>query len=105
MVAASYAAVTKDSGSRGAHTDEQVGGAVFASAQDPPVQVETSPGPKGGVLDVMLLEHPGVVDGGNVCGLLTECLQDVSLTVLVLCIFASYCFVLSSRLFFDRLFL
>jgi hypothetical protein len=81
-----------------------VASAVFVSAWDPPVRVKTSPGPGAGALDVTLSRRVGIVDYGNVCCLLVECLQDVSFVTLVLLIF-TYCFVLNSRLFFDRLFL
>jgi hypothetical protein len=57
------------------------------------------------VLDVTLSGRAGIVDRGNVDGLLVEYLQDVSFATLVLRIFASYCFVLNSQIFFDRLFL
>jgi hypothetical protein len=68
-------------------------------------RAETSPGPEAGVLDVTLSGCAGIVDRGNVCGLLAKCLQDVSFAAFTLHIFAYYCFILNSRLFFDRLFL
>jgi hypothetical protein len=82
-----------------------VAGAVFASAQDPSTRAEISPGPGAGTLDVMFLGCVDVANCGNVCSLLAECLQDVSFAALVLRIFASYCFVFNSRLFFNRLLL
>jgi hypothetical protein len=84
MVVALSTVVAKGLGSRGAHTDEQMVGVVFASTQYPPVQAETSPGPEVGVLDVTLPGHAGIVDHVNVYGLLAECLQDVSFAALSL---------------------
>jgi hypothetical protein len=83
--------VAKGSGSEGARTDEQVPNAVFVSTSDPLVRVETSPGPGAGALDVTLSGHAGIVNRGNICGLLAGCLQDVSFVALVLHIF---CFLL-----------
>jgi hypothetical protein len=94
-VVASSATVTKGSGSGGARADEQ----------DPPIRANTFPSPGADVLDVTLSGRAGIVDRGNVDGLLVEYLQDVSFATLVLRIFASYCFVLNSQIFFDRLFL
>jgi hypothetical protein len=105
MVVASSAAIAKGSGSGGSCTDEQVASAVFMSAWDPPVRTETSPDPRAGALDVMLLGRASIVDRGNVCGLLAGWFQDVSFAALVLRIFASYRFALNSQLFFDRLIL
>jgi hypothetical protein len=74
MVVASSAVVVKGLGSGGARNDEQLASAVFASTQDPLVQSETSPGPGAYALDVTLSGHAGIVDCGNVCGLLAKCL-------------------------------
>jgi hypothetical protein len=104
-VVASSAVVVKDLRRRGAHSDEHVVGVVFAYAQDPPVQVEASPGLGVGALYITLPGRAVVVDHGNICGLLTECLKNVSFAALALRIAASYCFVPDSRLFFDSLFL
>jgi hypothetical protein len=65
--------------------------------------MEVSPCPGVSALDVTLSRHSGVIDRGNVYGLLTECLQDVSFVILMPHIFSSYCLVLNSRLFHNRL--
>jgi hypothetical protein len=87
---------SKGSESRGARADEKVAGVVFASASDPLTQAEVSLGLVAGALGVMLWGPSGVIDRANVCGLLIECLQDVSFAILVAHIFSSYCFVLNS---------
>jgi hypothetical protein len=104
-VAASSTTAAKGLGRGGAHGNEQVADVVFASTQDPPVQAEASHSPKVGALDITLPRHVVVIDHGNACGLLVECLQDVSFVALMLHVAASYCFVPDSQLFFDRLFL
>jgi hypothetical protein len=53
-VVVSSAVVVKDLRRRGAHSDEHVVGVVFAYAQDPPVQVEASPGLGVGALYITL---------------------------------------------------
>jgi hypothetical protein len=105
IVVASSATITKGSGSEGDRTDGQVASGVFVSTRDPLTQAETSPSPGASVLDVMLSGHASIVDRGNACGPLAGCFQDVSFVTPVLRIFASYCFALDSRLFFDRLIL
>jgi hypothetical protein len=67
---------------------------------DPPVQVKASQAHRASVLDIALvLGHTGTVDRDVVCGLLMECLQDVSSNALVLRIFVACYLVLNSRLF------
>jgi hypothetical protein len=75
---------SKGSKRRGTHTDAMMAGIVFASAQDPLTLAEVSPGTGASELDIMLSGCSGVVDHGNVCSLLTECLRDVSFAALVL---------------------
>jgi hypothetical protein len=73
-VVTSSNAIIKGSGSEGARGDEKVPGAVSAPLQDPLAEAEVSNGPEAGVLDITLLRCLGVVDHGNLCGLLTGCL-------------------------------
>jgi hypothetical protein len=57
---------------------------VSTPLQDPTARVEVSHGPAAGAVDVALSGRVGVVDRGNVCGLLARCLQDVRFTAFVL---------------------
>jgi hypothetical protein len=68
--------------SRATRGDEQAPGTMSAPLWHRTVRAEVSHSPTAGVIDVMLLGHVGVVDCGNVCGLLAGCLQDVRFTVL-----------------------
>jgi hypothetical protein len=81
-VVTSSDAIVKCSGSGGTHGHEQVPGTVSVPLQDPPARVEVSHGLVASVVDVALSGHVGVVNHGNVCGLLTRCLQDVCFTAL-----------------------
>jgi hypothetical protein len=98
-VVASAAAGVKDSTHRDVCTDEQVIGAGSASAQDPPVQVEASPARRAGALNIVLVSGcAGTVDRDKVYRLPTECLQDVSSSILVSHIFVACYFAFNSRL-------
>jgi hypothetical protein len=89
-VVASATPGTKDSARGVVHTYEQLTHAGSASAQNPPIQVEASPARGANALDIMLLSRRvGTLNHDNVCGLLSECLQDVSSSVLVLHIFVA----------------
>jgi hypothetical protein len=59
----------------GIHTDERLTGDGSASAQDPPIEVETAPAREITVCDVALVSrHIGAIDHDAACGLLMECL-------------------------------
>jgi hypothetical protein len=100
IVVASVAAGVEDSGSRGVCTNEPVTGAGSSSTKDPSVHVEASQAHGASVLDIALvLGCAGTVDRDVVCGLLMECLQDVSSNALVLRIFVTCYLVINSQLF------
>jgi hypothetical protein len=82
MVVTLSDAITKCFGSRGTRDDEQVSGTVSAPLQDPPARADVSHGPVAGVVDVAFSGRVGVIDHGNICSLLTGCLQDVCFTML-----------------------
>jgi hypothetical protein len=69
----------KDSRRGGVYVDEHVIDVECASVRDPPIQIETTDTHEANVLDVVLVSGcTRTIDGDCVCGLLTECLQDVS---------------------------
>jgi hypothetical protein len=62
----------KDSGHGGVYVDEQVTGGGSASAQDPPVEVETTLTRSITVSNVALVLHcTGAIERDAICGLLT----------------------------------
>jgi hypothetical protein len=55
------------------------------SSREPPTDVEATLGRKSGVLDIALVSRRrGTISHNTVCGLLDECLQDVSSAILAL---------------------
>jgi hypothetical protein len=65
----------KDSVHGGVDVDEQVTGVRSASAQDPPVQVETAYTHEASMLDIALVSGcTRAINCDVVCSLLTECL-------------------------------
>jgi hypothetical protein len=101
LVVASAEVGTKDSGRGGVDVDEEVTSVGSISTRDPPVEVETTYTREASVLDVALvLGCTRVVDRETVCGLLTECLHDVSSIAFVVHLLVVCSLAFNIRLFF-----
>jgi hypothetical protein len=87
--------IVKRFGSKGTRGDEEVPSAVSTTLQDPPARADVSRGPATGAVDVALSGRVGVVDRGNVYGLVASCLQDVHFTALCTLAFADVFLTLS----------
>jgi hypothetical protein len=75
----------KDSGHEDVHANEQLSGDVLASARGHRIEVQTSPTREIALCDGALVSHhTGAIDRDVVCGLLTECLRDVSFVLFTL---------------------
>jgi hypothetical protein len=111
-VVASANAGIKASGCGDVLVVERVTGAESPSAREPPVQVETTHIRDASMLDIVLVSRRNkTVNRDAVCGLLMECLHDVSSTmccllslfVIWLLMFDYFCDRLLSRLRLSRL--
>jgi hypothetical protein len=79
-----------------------VNGGGSASARDSPDEVETAPTRDITVCDVALVSRrTGAIDYDVVCGLLTECLQDVSFVTFALHLLIAYYLVSNFHLFLN----
>jgi hypothetical protein len=75
----------KDSGCRGPGVSEQVTGGGLASTQDPPIGDDSVSTHNIAVCDVALvLRQTRAINCDAICGLLMECLQDVSFLLCLL---------------------
>jgi hypothetical protein len=56
------------------------------SSREPPIEVEATPAAREtSMLDIALASgHGGTINHDDVCGLLTECLQDVNFAILMM---------------------
>jgi hypothetical protein len=79
MIAALSASAAKDLGVEDVHTTES------PSSREPPIEIEAALTRETSMLDIALaLGRRGTINHDAVCGLLTECLQDVSFAILAM---------------------
>jgi hypothetical protein len=101
-VLASANAGVKDSGHGGARVDEQVTGGRSTFTRNPPVEVDTGPTHVITVCDIALVScRTGATDRDAVCGLLTECLKDVSFVTFMLHLLVTYYLISNFCLFLN----
>jgi hypothetical protein len=94
MVAAPSAGAAKDLGGEGVRTTES------PSSWEPPIEVKAALACKTNVLDIALaLGRRRTINHNIVCGLLTECLQDTSFTILALSYLFARCWVFTFSCF------
>jgi hypothetical protein len=70
------------------------------SLREPPIEVETALTHDTSVLEIALASGHGVtINRDVVCGLLTECLQDVSFAILMMSYLFAHCWVFTFSCF------
>jgi hypothetical protein len=93
-VAAPSAGAAKDLGGEDVRTTES------PSSREPPIEVEAALTRETSMLDIALASgRGGSISHEAVCGLLTECLQDVSFAILTMSYLFSCCYVFTFSCF------